>query len=691
MKKVNIIILVFLPILFIIIAFSLKNEIPHYFLSCIDPEFCYLFNGLNLANFHMPWHIDHPGSTLQILSTIVIWIVHLFNNNSNITDDVFRNPDLYLNAINATIISVNAIAIFITGYLIYTNSKSILLGLFFQLTPFVSCCLLSITNRVIVEQFFIFIVLSLVLAVYLYLNDLNRSKRIIDKYVLIFAIITGFGIATKILFAPLFLIPFILLKGFKKKAFYSLFVLIAFFIFAFPVLNRMNYFTQWISDLFIHSGQYGQGKSSIIDFNSFKENLKFIFTNETMFPKVIILSITTCLVYYLPFLKLKVKNDFFHKALVGVSTTMILLTLIVAKQLKYFYLTPVLLLMILALYLIISIYIRPLKFLNKKIIILPLFAAFLFIIYSFEVKQAFQYHSENLSRAKALSETYNKVQSTFINKPVLIIPNYYGAPYLEYSLFFGINWSGEKMKNRYAQTLVKLYPNSYFYHNWNNLFNYWHDSYSFIDLLKKYHNLILFSGDPEVEKSLFSKLHGINRQLDTKFNKTFVNENTKEAIYEVSFDSMLETHPHRFFFDAEQLDSSKQNFINSEGLIAENGNTQSSDYARSGKFSCKLTKENPYGLTCVISEVTKGEHYVISVWRNNNGNNIAGLVVSANDAKKYYSFQSQSNFNENNWQKIEIDFIVPESAMNEDIKFYVWNRDSNQPAYFDDLTIERIP
>jgi hypothetical protein len=277
------------------------------------------------------------------------------------------------------------------------------------------------------------------------------------------------------------------------------------------------------------------------------------------------------------------------------------------------------------------------------------------------------------------------------DQPTLLISNYYGAPYKEYGCFYGMAWCRGEMREVYAKELKILYPNIYFYHSWNNLFNYWDNSFSYIDLLKRYKNIVLFSGDKALEKSLYSKLHGLNRQIDTRITKINTFETTGETIYEVSYDSTLAANPYSILFDAETLDSTKQNFINSQGLMTGNGITQSSEYARSGINCSKLTKENPYGMTASISEVQKGDHYRVSVWRYNNGNLNAGLVIAAQDVNKYYSFTTQTSIIENDWQKIEFDFIVPESAYLQDLKIYCWNNDTNLPAYFDDLIIEKLP
>ncbi len=691
MKRVNVLILFILPALLLFLAFTLKKEIAFYFLTGVDPEYCYLFNGLNVAHLQFPWHVDHPGSTLQLLSAIVIRIVHFFHNQGTLDEDVFRNPDLFLFSINTTICLIHTSILFVIGYIVYRNSKNIWLSVFFQLTPFMSYTVLSLLNRVIVEQLFISIILCLAIVVFLFINNQkNNGEKILDKYLILFALIVGLGIATKITFAPLAVIPFILLPGIKKKMIFSFLSLFLFAVFAFFIFNRWGYYTHWVRNLFSHSGQYGSGPSNIIDSSSFIINIKSIFSTDVFFPIIFIVLFISCLFYFIPFLKVKRKNDLYFKGLLGVTLAMIFMIIIVAKQFKYFYLTPALLLMILGLYFVIIIYSRPFPILKKKIIIIPALIIFGFCGYYFEVKKIFDYHTSNVNRNTPYLQTLNIIQEKNSNIPVLILSNYYGAPYKEYSLFFGDSWCGEKMKSWYNVTLIKLYPTIYFYHNWNNLFNWWENSFSFIDLLKKHKNIILYSGDPELENSLDSKLHGINRQLDTKFTKTFFNEITREVIYEVSYNSLLADTNKIFICNAELLDSTKNNFVNINEQFFSNGNTQSNEKAKSGVSSSKLTKELPYGMTSILSEVKTGEHYIISVWRYDNKNENAGIVVSAFDSEIFYKFQNISEKIDGEWAKIQLDIVIPENMNYKDIKIYCWNRSAELPAYFDDLCIEKI-
>jgi len=690
-KKLNIIIFSILPITLIVIGILLRKGLGYSFLCSIDPEYSYLFNGLNLANLNFPFHVDHPGTPLQILCAIVIRVVHLFhNNNLSFDADLFSNPEFYISAILYTILLLDAIALFVMAYIIFKKTNNLALSVFFQLTPFISHSILLNLNRIMVEQMFVTTVIVLILTIILYTRNENRSDKLIDKYLIIFSIIIGYGMAIKITFSPLFLIPFIILPGLKKKALYFLFTLASFSLFAFPIFNRWVFYRDWVTNLITHNGPYGSGAETFISPRTYISNLNIILHSDILLSIIYVSIILGCILYNFNFLKIKKKKDLKYKCLVGVSLVIILMIALVSKQFNYFYLTPAFLLLSFGLYLLISIYSRQFRFIRKKIIVIPLFIIFLILISFNDTIKIYTEYLFDHGRSKPYFSTLNRIDKDFKNKPTLIISNEYGSSYKEYGLFFGKSWSGPKMSVFYSPELIKLYPNIYFYHTWNNIFNSWINSFSYIELLKKYQTVILYTGYRVQEESFNSKFHGINRQLDTKMNKVFFNDITGENIYEIRYDTLFSNKNIQYSCNAEKTDSSKVCFISESNLKFGNARTQSAEKHRSGEYSSKLTKENPIGMTSILSEIQKGDHYRISVWVYNTGNRNAGIEISAKETTLYFKFITTTAETISNWNKIEFDLLVTDILNNQDITISCKNNDKEVPAYFDDLLIEKL-
>jgi hypothetical protein len=678
-----------LPALFFYLSIFFKNEMGFYHLFGTDAEYAYLFNGLNLCYLNFPFHVQGPGTPLHIFSAIIMTVVHLFRNQGSLIDDVMKNPDVYLTALHASLTGFTAILLFILGFTTYKISKNVIAGLFIQLIPYSSWLIFDLMRRYMLENLIIADVLGLLIILFIFINSPVPDKHKVRKYVILFSLAIGLIGATKLMYLPIAIIPFLVIPGYKNKGLYVLFSILAFAILAFAIFHDWATFINWHLKNFLHSGQYGKGDASIANVQVFMDNLKTILHTDGVFKILFLLMLGGIVLYHIPFLKVKVKDDLKYYALIGIVICMGVMTALVSKQLKYYYMITVLVLKIPGAYLLFDIYTRPIKKLSKLLVSLPLVAYFLFVCYR-ETMVIYSQHDKSIQRREYYMEAFHYASTNFAkDQPTLLIPDYYGAPYKEYGIFFGMSWSGSKMAARYAVVLNKLYPNIYFYHGWNNLFNQWDHSSSYAELLKKYQKIVLFVGDPELEKSLYSKLHGLNRQLDVRWKKIKYFPESKARFYEVSYDSTIGKTPCTFNFNSESVDSAKHQFMNEEGFTVGNGTTQSSEYARSGKFSCKLVKEEPFGLTCFLSEVQKNEHYIISVWKYDNGNKKAGLVLSSNNKEKYYNFQAEPVETVNHWQKLVIDFVVPDNLVNEDFKIYVWNEDSTIPAYFDDLSIER--
>src|ERR1035441_9894931 len=66
--------LLVIPIAVFILAVLLaNNQGPYNGAYLFDPEYAYLFNSLTILFFHMPGHIDHPGTTLQLFGAFIVF------------------------------------------------------------------------------------------------------------------------------------------------------------------------------------------------------------------------------------------------------------------------------------------------------------------------------------------------------------------------------------------------------------------------------------------------------------------------------------------------------------------------------------------------------------------------------------------------------------------------------------------
>lgn len=688
MKKKIIPFLLVLPVVYTYLSLVISAETGHYYMFSSDPVYAYIFDGLNLCNFKMPFLVEGPGTPLSIFYAIVMGVTHLFRPGNTLIVDVFQNTDFYLTVINASMIIFQSIALMILGYSIYKTSKNIFTGLFFQLMPFISWIFIDITRPIMVESLIVIEVFALTAQIFNYLCKEDNKTKVVDKYLIWFSVIIGILAATKLMYLPIAIIPFLLLPGYKKKVVFVIFSIIVFSCFAFPIFSRWITFRDYYIKNLIHSGQYGAGPANFADPNLFMINLKNIFDAGKLFVRITALIVLVSVVYHIPYLKLKRKADREYLFLLGCIVTILIMTILVAKQYKFYYMITALLVSIPALYISYRIICRNFPDRFKLLLGGTISLVLLYFMFA-DVKMRMSCHPAAMAKVERYISTKKYIESKYDNQqPTLVNYDYFGVPYEEFGMFYGMAWCRGSMHDIYATELKKLYPNIYFFHTWNKLFNHWDISYSMIDLLKKYKKMVYFTNDDEKGKLIEPKMTGINRQNDIKITKIAEFQTPHETIYEIEYDSLRGNSIHQYYFDLEILDSAGQNYINSDGLLVGNGNTQSSEFSKSGKYSSKLTKQAPYGMTCLLSEVHSGEHYKISVWRYANDSS-GGLVVASNEEGLSYNMVNQPVAKEKQWQKLEFDFIVPETLNNKDLKIYCINNEET-PAYFDDLTIEKL-
>lgn len=690
MSKPLRLLLIVLPLALIVLSLHQKSARTNYHMYDTDPEYAYVFSGMNICNLSTPTHVQGPGTPLQVLSAVVIKVVHIFRSTKDTLNvDVMKNPDIYCSAINTFLIFLIAVSIFLAGIAVSFATGNIFAGVFFQLIPFTKWILLDLNSRIMVESLIISGVILLMAFVVLYIYDQKVDpKKWINKYVIVFGILIGFIASNKLVYLPIAILPFLIIKGPKQKAAYTLASILAFSIFSFSIFFHWVTFRDWYIINFFHSGMYGSGQATIVDWGIFRNNFKGIFTNNNFYLITLLTSSIVLLFYLIPFVKLKRKNDKEFYAFLGIYIAMMVLTILISKQYKEYYLAVNYLLIIPCWFFIIRIASRIIPTVSFKYIQVAALIVMLFVVWNNGPKLVIDYHSIRVDKDEMYTESLHYVeQNIYSETPVLVLANYYGAPFKEYGLYFAMGWSGHKMAMKYAQDLNVLYPHIYFYHGWNNSFNQWGTSHSYIDLVKKYQKVVFYSGDKAWEESLKHKLKGINRQIDTKWTMIKNFEKIGQTFYEVKYDS-LAANISTYICDAEQIDSLSRYFTNEIGQQFEGAAYLSTDFSRSGSQSVKLLKDQD-GFTCSLSEVQKGDQYLIEVWCKS-GHEGSELLVQSNNDQEFLLKTSAASISEKGWEKLSLTFTVTDQLHNHDLKIFCRNLDEENPAFFDDLVINRV-
>jgi hypothetical protein len=141
--------------------------------------------------------------------------------------------------------------------------------------------------------------------------------------------------------------------------------------------------------------------------------------------------------------------------------------------------------------------------------------------------------------------------------------------------------------------------------------------------------------------------------------------------------------------DAEVLSIDKNFFMGKgDSILFQNAETRTDEYAHNGKYSCKLSKSFPFGMTIKLKDLKNGESFSLSVWRRIPGKSKGGLIASSSPNPFYYTEYKVLDKEEDGWEKIFMEFFIPVELNNQELVIYVFNPEP-EPVYFDDLEIIR--
>ncbi len=121
-------------------------------------------------------------------------------------------------------------------------------------------------------------------------------------------------------------------------------------------------------------------------------------------------------------------------------------------------------------------------------------------------------------------------------------------------------------------------------------------------------------------------------------------------------------------------------------FLFEGMDKRSHDFARSGRYSIALNKQQVYGLTTHFQPENKDVTYHLSVWRYNPEHIDSWLVVAAPNPKDLYVAQKESKETDSDgWEQLHISFQVPPNV--DQVKLYCYAGGDGSHVYFDDMML----
>lgn len=517
--------LLFIPLFYLFLGYYFHQIIGLYFLRTADPECIYFMSGLCVANGKfMLGHIDNPGTPLQYLAALVFRGVYFFRSHHvPFNNDVLSNPDMYLHALNLTMTSIIALFMYFAGKITFRISNNLTYSVLFQLTPLFTNLIYLNIARIVPETLIpVPILLTVLLILFLFYHP-DEGKKI--KPAILFGLVSAFGLSIKLTYLPIWIIPFIIINGWKNKLIYSGTAFLSFFVFAIPVTLQYKRFWGWTKGLFLHSGKYGQGESNFIDWKSFGTNLVNLWNENQFFFYVLILLILVSLATFFNSFK-KRNNSLPQKVSFALILAALLQIIMVCKQYESRYFVPALMLIPIALIMIIEQIQDIFPVISKyKIgqitVVVAMFGYFYGqqpVVHSLSVVL----QERSMQKMKAL-HYFQNIETDALK---FVVTSDYGAPLPEYALTHSYRWAG-RYQDFFKPVLAEIYPNSYVYFPWENSMNFWGKEPDYSEPGRPAY--IYFLTDNLKEKFFQDAAQYFPEKYE--LTRTFFNETTNEAIY----------------------------------------------------------------------------------------------------------------------------------------------------------------
>lgn len=676
--------LAIVPFLIIIIGLlMLGRQTLHYTVSS-DPEYFYLLNGLNIAQFKITsGNYIHPGIPLQYLSGIIIGVDYLISGKqADIVTDVMLRSEHYINTLNGTIIFLTGIIFFIGGLYIYKYTKSIAASIFLQSvvlldqTGFFQLTLLVPEKLVLPIMFTIIVLMIRFIQI-----GLTRKQEFYLVSVLGFMIAVSF--MEKLTMLPMAIVPLFIFRGSRNWKIYLISLVISTLIFFIPIIEHIKKMNEYFSGMAMHSGLYGGGEKKIVDINSIVPNLQALFREHLVAMYSYLILIVSLLLTLFKKFNSSPKSLRIKRVMIAFALAETLMLLMLLKHFKPHYFAPVVALSLFNFYLVFE-YIRESQLIINKRIHSTIYAVLTVVLLAFSFPSI-----NSLFKMYDIQKSYEgqliQVNNQYKNMPKIILPRYYGTPFEEFSIYQAIYYSNNY--RQFGAVAKKLWPSSYFYTSEWGVYDLAYSNFKLKEVLEKHKNFLVsyYDDDQQVLKNFYDNLRDVGQLENYSFKKVYYNELSNMVILEMNKEAIVSDSVVQVFQLNCDMEPTTSNLANPAYLSSQKCETDL--FSLSGNYSVKLDESNEFGTGLNLNELHIGDIIVASAWRLRNGN-LSSLVISATDPQEYYTTGDEVVEAKDFWDKIEMQVQVPGNLKTNELKVYLWQNDKNSSVFFDDFSVK---
>ncbi|MGQ8337679.1 glycosyltransferase family 39 protein [Sunxiuqinia sp. A32] len=502
---------------------------PAYY-TRIDAEFVCLLNGLNIAllNFDNIGYFVHPGTPFIIITGVFIRIIHVFIGKDQLFTDLISHTETYLRLSSSLLMILTFTILVWGGKKVYRKGENLLGLIIIQSSFLLSEICLHLPTRYTADRLLPILVFIFAIYTIEYLRENIRE----NKYALLCGLFLGIGLATKLNFLPIIVIPFFLIRKIKPIIVFVGSLLLSTFISLLPVISKLKYFKNFILAIYSHEGMYGQGKSQIINIEMLKENINTIVRYNSTFTILLLASLVLILFFlFKPDLRKKNQNQYY--LFIAFIFSSIIQILMVSKHFKDYYLAPILAILGLILFQISDILFHNLKIKKSILSIVLVLTLIVLITPSFKLLR----HADRT--IKRIEE--RKLSAKFLldnRKPtdwLFTEASWKSDPTIENGLLWGISYVARR--NDYIDYFKEVYPRVITFEGPDNKISQFRcGDADEQEILKSGDDILLVSIPGDQTPQMIEKLNSIASLYNSvlQYDTIFVNKQNNDIIIRAS-------------------------------------------------------------------------------------------------------------------------------------------------------------
>jgi hypothetical protein len=433
-------------------ARALAQQQPFWGGRMNDPSYTYLINGLNLATGHAPDHIDHPGTPVQALVGLTLHALHPGASRAELAEVVLNDPERHARVASVVLIGIALVALAAAALWTFLQTGSLFAAMAVQsgviLVPDVLAGLSGLRPEVLLLGMTPWWVACWIVWANGRLN-LDRPATLAAV-----AALAAFGLACKLTFLPLAVIPLLLVQSWRARAGYGAAALGCLIVFVAPALPSWRRIVSWLFRLATREGIYGGGDIGIAPAGGWIAAFRKVFENNVGFCLVALGALVL-----IPFLSRRsdpaAPGDRHLQLVVAVTVALFASLIMVAKQPggSTRYLLAAAMATPLVVYAACQRLLR-VRSAARVVLATIVVAALLLRLDRFASRHLAALEAEHV----ALSETDAWIDRSLRGE--VIIP-YFGASSLSFALS-----SGDYFSHRWSAVISRLHPRSVYFDLW---------------------------------------------------------------------------------------------------------------------------------------------------------------------------------------------------------------------------------